>query len=171
MWDQDPATGFVLLPDPDTNDGNINSLHCLALSMARDLGSVRDLTAAHLPLLRNIQQKGLETIQQKYGLSAAAVRVYVHYPPSYYHLHVHFSHNSVIDESVVAGRAILLNDVIDMLEIDSGIFQKRKLTMALPEGHPIYRLYQEHAPQALCPIAQPNADQANQPDSTSQSSS
>eukprot|EP00455_Lapot_gusevi_P047300 TRINITY_DN6370_c0_g2_i4.p1 TRINITY_DN6370_c0_g2~~TRINITY_DN6370_c0_g2_i4.p1 ORF type:complete len:324 (-),score=74.95 TRINITY_DN6370_c0_g2_i4:154-1125(-) len=169
--DEDPNTGFVMITNPDWKDGNLNSLRCLALSLARDLRSVRDLTAAHVPLLRNIQQKGLQTIQQKYDVTAASVRVYVHYPPSYYHLHVHFAHTSVIDESVVAGRAILLDDVIDMLEIDSGMFQKRQLSMTLPEGHPIYRLYQEHAPQALCPISQPHADQAsNQPDLMASSS-
>ena len=32
-----------------------------------------------------------EAIEKKYGVPASELRVYFHYQPSYYHLHVHFT--------------------------------------------------------------------------------
>lgn len=56
--DPDPETGFVLLPDLKWG-GQINSLYLLAICHKRSIKSLRDLKAEHLPLLKNIYNKGI----------------------------------------------------------------------------------------------------------------
>ncbi|UYV66967.1 DCPS [Cordylochernes scorpioides] len=91
LEDQDPDIGFVLLPDMKWNQSQLENLYLLAICHRRDLRSLRDLTAEHLPLLRNIRDKATAAIVDKYGISSSRLRTYLHYLPSYYHLHVHFT--------------------------------------------------------------------------------
>lgn len=54
----DPCDGFVLVPDFKWNQNQLDDLYLIALVRRRDLKSLRDLTAEHLPLLRNILREG-----------------------------------------------------------------------------------------------------------------
>lgn len=56
--DPDPETGFILVPDMKWNRTDLESLYLVAIIHKRNIGSIRDLTAEHLPLLRNILNKG-----------------------------------------------------------------------------------------------------------------
>ena len=56
--DPDPLSGFMLLPDMKWDRSDVQNLYMLAIVRRRDLFSLRDLTAEHLPLLRNILNKG-----------------------------------------------------------------------------------------------------------------
>lgn len=55
--DADPINGFIMVPDLKWN-GEIDSLYLLAIINRRDIKSIRDLTDEHLPLLKNIKEKG-----------------------------------------------------------------------------------------------------------------
>ena len=68
----------------------VDALYCLAIVKRRDVRSLRDLTAAHIPLLKNVLSEASAAINDRYGLAADALRAFIHYPPSYYHLHFHF---------------------------------------------------------------------------------
>lgn len=70
----------------------VDKLHCVALVHKRGICTLRDLRPEHLPLLRNVLHRGAEAIREAYGVPAAQLRAFVHYLPSYYHLHVHFMH-------------------------------------------------------------------------------
>lgn len=55
----------------------------------------------------------MQVIKEKYGVGSDQLRAYVHYHPSYYHLHVHFMHLCVdAGAGMAAGKAHLLDDVI-----------------------------------------------------------
>ena len=56
--DADPDTGFILLPDMKWDGHQIEDLYLVAIVHTRSLRSLRDLTDKHLPLLRNIRDKG-----------------------------------------------------------------------------------------------------------------
>ena len=56
--DEDPETGFMLLPDLKWNEKQVTDLHLTALVLQRELHSLRDLRKEHLPLLKNILAKG-----------------------------------------------------------------------------------------------------------------
>lgn len=53
----DEDIGFLLLPDLKWS-GKINELYLLAIIKKRNIKSLRDLTSDHLPLLKNILNKG-----------------------------------------------------------------------------------------------------------------
>ena len=59
--DNDPETGFVLLPDLKWDQKQIENLYLVAIGRRRGIKSLRDLNRSHLPLLRNILLKGQVT--------------------------------------------------------------------------------------------------------------
>ncbi|XP_064896415.1 m7GpppX diphosphatase isoform X2 [Columba livia] len=139
----DPCDGFVLVPDFKWNQNQLDDLYLIALVHRRDLKSLRDLTAEHLPLLRNILREGEEAVTKRFGIAASRLRVYLHYQPSYYHLHVHFTALGYEAPGSGVERAHLLADVIDNLAADPAFYQKRALTFALRADEPLFHKFRE----------------------------
>ncbi|XP_055063821.2 m7GpppX diphosphatase [Misgurnus anguillicaudatus] len=129
--DPDPDTGFVLLPDFKWDQKQLENLYLIAIVHRRDIKSLRDLTSEHLSLLRNIRSKGEDTIQKRYGVPVSKLRVYLHYQPSYYHLHIHFTSLDYEAPGCGVERAHLLSDVIQNLQADSGYYHDRIMTFPL----------------------------------------
>ncbi|NWZ13068.1 DCPS diphosphatase, partial [Agelaius phoeniceus] len=139
----DPSNGFVLVPDLKWNQNQLDDLYLIALVHRREIKSLRDLTAEHLPLLRNVLQEGKEAIGKRFGVSSSQLRIYLHYQPSYYHLHVHFTALGYDAPGSSVERAHLLADVIDNLAMDSMYYQKRALTFPLRADEPLFKKFQE----------------------------
>ena len=74
-------------------------------------------------------------------MNESCIRAYFHYVPSYYHLHVHFTHVNYDAPGAVVGRAHLLNDVIDNLTLIGDFYQRRTLTCVLRENEDLYDIY------------------------------
>ncbi|XP_077387525.1 m7GpppX diphosphatase [Festucalex cinctus] len=129
--DPDPKLGFVLLPDFKWDQKQLDNLYLIAITHRRNIKSLRDLTSEHLPLLQNILQKGKEAILQRYGLPASKLRVYLHYQPSYYHLHVHFTKLGYEAPGCGVERAHLLTDVIQNLHSDPDYYKTRTMSFSL----------------------------------------
>ncbi|XP_056238643.1 m7GpppX diphosphatase [Seriola aureovittata] len=129
--DPDPKVGFVLLPDFKWDQKQVDDLYLIAIVHQRDIKSLRDLTSEHTPLLQNIFQKGKEAILQRYNLPASQLRVYLHYQPSYYHLHVHFTKLGYEAPGCSVERAHLLSDVIQNLQSDPDYYKNRTLYFPL----------------------------------------
>ncbi|KAL7981511.1 hypothetical protein Chor_002407, partial [Crotalus horridus] len=100
----------------------LEDLYLIAICHRRGIKSVRDLTAEHLPLLRNILQEG---------------------GPSYFHLHVHFTALSYDAPGCSVERALLLSDVMYHLELDSQYYQKCPLAFAVRADEPLLKKFQE----------------------------
>lgn len=136
-------------PDPKTtpkeqwmNHPSTRELYCLGLCHRKDVRSLRDLRAAHLPMLRAMAKKGREVIKNTYGLANESLRIFVHYPPQFYHFHVHFTNVSV-EHGVSAERAHLLDDVIENIERDSEHYAKRSITCRMGENDELWRRFKE----------------------------
>ncbi|KFP88671.1 m7GpppX diphosphatase, partial [Apaloderma vittatum] len=139
----DPRDGFVLVPDFKWNQNQLDDLYLIALAHRRDVKCLRDLTGEHLPLLRNIAREGTEAVTKRFGVPGSQLRIYLHYQPSYYHLHVHFTALGYDAPGSSVERAHLLADVIDNLATDSSYYQKRALTFALRADEPLFKKFQE----------------------------
>ncbi|ORY09683.1 HIT-like domain-containing protein [Clohesyomyces aquaticus] len=115
---------FLLLPDLNWDRLTLRSLHLLALPERRDILSVRDLTKAHLPWLRNMRAKILAQTVELYrerGLEEDMLKLYVHYQPTYYHFHVHVVHVELEAGGTQAtGKALGLENVMSTLEAMEG---------------------------------------------------
>ncbi|XP_050736336.1 m7GpppX diphosphatase-like [Eriocheir sinensis] len=141
--DPDADTGFILVPDLKWTGEQMEDLYLQAIVHRRDLGCLRDLTAKHLPLLRNMQEKGSAAIKEKYGIPAHKLRVYLHYLPSFYHLHVHFTALSFEAPGTWVGKAHLLSSVISNLETCSEYYQRATLPYTLKDNSPLSAMFEE----------------------------
>lgn len=139
-----PDSGFILLPDMKWDRKDMDALYLQALVHRRDILSLRDLDQSHLPLLKNILEKGLSAIKEKYGIPANKVRSYLHYQPSYYHLHVHFAHIKLDNPGFEADRAHLLTDVIENIEMKSLYYKEKTLVFKVREDDHLYKAFLEH---------------------------
>ena len=64
--DEDPLTGFVLIPDLKWDVKDLSNLYLVAIARRRDILSLRDLTADHIPLLQHIMASGKVTLSPPY---------------------------------------------------------------------------------------------------------
>ena len=69
------------------------------------------------------------------------MRVYVHYPPQFYHFHVHFQALSAKEVGCATERAHQLEDVIDNVERDGDFYAKANLSLKMGERDHLYELY------------------------------
>ncbi|KAJ2898249.1 hypothetical protein IWW38_001436, partial [Coemansia aciculifera] len=129
--DPDPVNGFIILPDLKWDATNTDNMYLVAIVHRRDLKSLRDLTSMHLPLLNNLRCKAA-VAAQKYGVQPDQLRLYVHYQPSYYHLHIHITNVLLEGKGMLAGRAHLLDSVIDNIaNIASDYYQRATIPYVL----------------------------------------
>ncbi|ORY73897.1 m7GpppN diphosphatase [Protomyces lactucae-debilis] len=111
--DTDPVQGFILLPDLKWDGKTLSALYMCAIVHRRDLQSLRDLRGEHIGFLQHLKEESQAAVKAKYGLEASQLRLYIHYQPSYYHLHIHVqSSDAEAGEGLAAGKAWLLDDDI-----------------------------------------------------------
>ena len=98
-------------------------MQILTFAKDRSLRSLRDLNGTHIDFLKYCKQKTLETIRIIYGVDESLIKMFLHYSPSTYQLHIHFvmiantEYNSSIEYSHE------LSSVIFNLEIKSNYYQ------------------------------------------------
>lgn len=137
---EDPSdeVGFILLPDLKWDGKTVEQLYLLALVRPKGIKSLRDLTAAHLPLLRNIKEEGTRAIKERYGIGSDHLRVYIHYQPSFYHLHVHFTYLKHDPPGIHCEKSHLLTTIIENLELVPDYYQRVTLSCVLSETDKLY---------------------------------
>ncbi|CAF0707519.1 unnamed protein product [Brachionus calyciflorus] len=138
--DPDPQNGFILLPDMKWDCKVVDNLYVLAIVHQKDLLSLRNLTGEHIGLLENVRDKSLRALEEKFDVKKEKLRAYFHYQPSFYHLHVHFTH---IKNQMpgMPERNIQLNQVLENLRIDSSYYQKVTMEMAVKKNDKLYDLF------------------------------
>lgn len=78
-----PNEGFVLVPDLKWDGTTVRQLYLTAIVGDASIRTVRDLTAKHLPLLREIKRQAYASAKERYGVGHGDLRMFVHYQPSY----------------------------------------------------------------------------------------
>lgn len=141
--DLDPEIGFVLLPDIKWDGITKEQMYLQALIQKKDIKSLRDLNGSHLPLLTNIREKSLQVIQEKYGVSKFHIRAYLHYQPSFYHLHVHFTYLKYDAPGIFCEKSHLLDHVISNIQMIPDYYQRSTLSFVLKENDRLFKLYED----------------------------
>jgi len=126
---------FLLLPDTHrTNRGGgadqswfRTTLNWLCIPRDCSLRSLRDLRGEHVGLLEKMLRESLECIEAETGIPADEVMAYVHYPPSVYHLHVHFAYPYGQQTHRDPFRMHSLASVIQNLRLDGGYYERISL--------------------------------------------
>ncbi|XP_077263906.1 decapping enzyme, scavenger [Temnothorax americanus] len=140
--DPDKDNGFVLVTDFKW-DKQMDTLKLLALPFQK-IRSLRELNGSHLPLLKNIRDAGTAAISKKFNIPASQLRMYFHYQPSYYYLHVHFCYLMFEAPGIYAEKAHLLSTVIRNLELMSDYYTKAVLSYVVFKGSPLYEKFKSH---------------------------
>jgi diadenosine tetraphosphate (Ap4A) HIT family hydrolase len=105
------------------DDNNLSKMYLLVFPMDRKLHTLRDLNFAHIELLEYIKNKTLDVIKEKYGFDSNIIKMFIHYAPSTYHLHIHFVSVSNTDVNSSIEYSHDLDSVINILKIKSDYYQ------------------------------------------------
>jgi m7GpppX diphosphatase len=121
---RDGDEGFLLAPDLNWDRKTMEALHLLAIVERLDVWSLRDLRKKHIPWLKHMREKLLQSTVETYkekGLERDQLKLYVHYQPTYYHFHIHIVHVALEAGGTQAtGKAIGLESIISQLETMAG---------------------------------------------------
>jgi len=148
--DPDKTTGFILLPDMKWDLVTMTSMYLTVIVHRTDIKSIRDLNGSHIPFLVNIRDRVEKEVAAKFAeITADKLKLYIHYHPSYYHFHIHVVHISHdMGLSATIGKAILLNEVIQNLQIMKAVenaggepigYKDINITYALGEEHDLWK--------------------------------
>ncbi|KAK1123795.1 hypothetical protein K0M31_008486 [Melipona bicolor] len=137
----DKKTGFILVNDLKW-DGQPNTLKLIALPFQK-IRCIRELNESHLSLLKNIKEAGTAVIARKFNVLASQLRIYLHYQPSYYYLHVHFAYLMFETPGIYVEKAHLLSTVIRNIELMSDYYTKAVLSYVVAEGDGLYTKFLE----------------------------
>ncbi|KAL8752058.1 MAG: hypothetical protein Q9199_006008 [Rusavskia elegans] len=135
---------FLLAPDLNWDRKTLASLHLLALVERRDLWSLRDLKKSHILWLKHMREKVVEATVKKYPeIDHDQLKLYMHYQPTFYHLHIHVVHVMLEPTSTQAiGKAFGLENIVSQLESLSGGedagMDDVSLTYTLGESHELW---------------------------------
>ncbi|KAL0859801.1 hypothetical protein ABMA27_010145 [Loxostege sticticalis] len=134
--------GFVLVPDLKWDGLTKETLYLLAIVRQRGIKSLRDLDASHLPLLKRVRDEGKKSILDKYNVPGSQLRIYLHYQPSFYHLHIHFTYLRHEAPGIYAEKSHLLDTVIDNIEMMGDYYKKATLPFTIREMDNIFNVYE-----------------------------
>lgn len=142
---------YIILPDMKWDGQDINSLYCCCIVYDDSISSIRDLNKDKISYLEKIRDSILieiPNIYKKFNLHRDNLRLYVHYQPSYYHFHIHVvnANFSGLTNSMISGKAILLDDIIDNLRCmeDGKGYANKVITYQLKESHKLWELGLKH---------------------------
>lgn len=76
------------------------------------------------------------------------LRIYLHYQPSFYHLHVHFTYLLHTAPGIHCERGHLLQTVIGNLELATDYYRRATLPFTVVRQHKLYGLYAVAASQS-----------------------
>lgn len=79
-----------------------------------------------------------EAIASKYGLDSSQLRIYLHYQPSFYHLHIHFTYLKHEAPGILAERAHMLTSIINNIELMSDYYQKITIPFVIRENDKLF---------------------------------
>lgn len=108
---------------------DVDKLQILCMPTDKSLRCIRSLDASHICLLEHMKQVTLQVIREKYDLSEEYIRMYFHYEPSTYHLHIHFVNIASNEGHSSVEYSHELNSVMFNLSLMSDYYKVAKLNI------------------------------------------
>ena len=124
---QDPQCICILSYTRSGNTDEINKLHVLCFPRDKALRCIRSLDSSHIGLLTHMKAKTLEVIKSTYNLDETNLKMFFHYDPSTYHLHIHFINVEHTETNSSVEYSHDLDSVIFNLGMDSDYYKKISL--------------------------------------------
>jgi len=114
----------IVIPTYTWNSRNVDKLRILCLPIDKQLRTIRELTQDHIPLLEHMKKVTLQIVENIYGLTESELKMFFHYHPSTYHLHIHFINTKYNDSSSSVEYSHDLDSVIFNLSLDTNYYKK-----------------------------------------------
>ncbi len=105
---------FVLVKDHKMIDDNEQNLHLTAWCKNINVKSLKDLNSNYIIHLKEIKSKVIDIIKTRYS-GFNNLDIFIHYPPQFWQLHIHFRNKSLAKTSP-KNEIFYLKDVIKQLE-------------------------------------------------------
>ena len=143
---------YVAVAQPEWDLHSLDTLHVLVIPHTRTITSLRALNAAHLPLLAAMRRGVLQALRERCGeqCTEEQLLMYVHYPPSFYHLHVHVQHVSVTPTvGSAVNRAVDLYDIEQQLQRDGRWYEQCSIRCRVPGGHVLAEVARQQSQRSV----------------------
>ena len=114
----------IIIPTYMWDCKTIDKLHLICLPTDTNLRSIRSLDSSHIPLLEHMKNVTLDVIKNRYNIDEYYIKMFFHYEPSTYHLHIHFVNLANNDARSSVEYSHELNNVIFNLSICSDYYKK-----------------------------------------------
>ena len=118
---------IIVIPTYTWDSINIDKLHILCLPTDKSLRTIRDLSFENVTLMEHMKKVTLREIEERYGLKEENLKMFFHYDPSTYHLHIHFINTGNTESGSSVEYSHDLDTVIFNLRMDSNYYKKIKL--------------------------------------------
>lgn len=76
-------------------------------------------------------------------MDKSQLRIYLHYQPSFYHLHVHFTYLRHEAPGITTERAHLLSTVINNIELIPDYYQKVTIPYVVRQNDNLFKKFEE----------------------------
>jgi m7GpppX diphosphatase len=121
---------LIVIPNYTWNGIDKDKMHILVFATDKSLRSIRSLRGDHVQLLQHMKDVATKVIMEKYGHSGDILKMFFHYIPSTYHLHLHvvLASNRECNSSVEYSHE--LSSVIYNLTIKTDYYQEIVLRVA-----------------------------------------
>ncbi len=134
---------------PREHKGHRTTLNWLAIARDPTIKTLRDLRGSHVPMLKKMLDCCIREVEKLTGIPRDQVMAYVHYPPSVYQLHVHFSfpYGQYCHRDTY--RIHSLQSIINNLQIDGEYYAKATLQLAMFRHSPHFAAITSHTSEVL----------------------
>ena len=114
----------IVIPTYIWDTKNIDKLHVLCLPTDTTLRCIRSLTNEHIELLEYMKKQTIDVIKRVYKLDETKLKIFFHYEPSTYHLHIHFVNVNSIYLNACVEHSHEFNNVLFNLSICPNYYQQ-----------------------------------------------
>jgi hypothetical protein len=114
----------IVIPTYMWDGKNVDKLHVLCMPTDVSLRCIRSLNSSHIPLLEHMKRKTVEVIKYKFNLDEHYLKMFFHYEPSTYHLHIHFVNSACHDSRSSVEYSHELHSVMFNLSIRDDYYQR-----------------------------------------------
>jgi m7GpppX diphosphatase len=118
---------IVITPNYNWNGIDSLKMYLIVFPTDKTIHTLRDLTQNHIDLLTHIKNKTLEIIKLKWNFDSDVIKMFIHYMPSTFHLHIHFVLISNVDVNSSVEYSYDLDSVINNLKIKSDYYQSNEI--------------------------------------------
>lgn len=135
-----PLRKMPSLVQVDTEKQPKYFLNWLSIVCDRQIRTIRDLRAEHVPMLVSMQKQCLGAIKQVFDVADTDILIFANYPPSVYQLHFHWCCVASRMTSYDALRMHSLTSIIDNLSRDSMYYATARLQVPLYKDSLLYNV-------------------------------